>query len=57
MEENRFEVSYRQLGIKAQQLPENYTPDSFARKLMVNIPRSCEISYSAQTDYGTDNKE
>lgn len=57
MEENKFEVIFRQLGIEAQPLPANYTPDSFAQKLMVNIPRSRGISYSTQTDYGTDSKK
>jgi hypothetical protein len=57
MKENKFEFLFRQLGIKAQRLPGNYTPDSFAQKLMANIPRSSGVSYSTQTDYGTDNNK
>jgi hypothetical protein len=57
MKENRFEVIFRQLGIEAQPLPANYTPDSFAQKLMVNIPRSSGVAYSTQTDYGTDKRK
>ena len=58
MDNEVYELFFRELGIPVEPLPDNYTPDSFARRLLSarqSSPR--EVAYAAKTDYVADYRQ
>ena len=56
MDNEKYELKFKDLGIEIKPLPDNYTPDSYAQSLLQNIPQKPDISYSANTNYSIDKK-
>jgi hypothetical protein len=44
-----YTQAFRQLGIKVQPLPNNYSPDIFGKMLMSSAQQEADVSYSSNT--------
>ena len=57
MTEEQYSQVFRNLGIKYNPLPENYTPDSYGQSLLSSFCEVGEVSYSSSTEcYKNDRK-
>ena len=51
MNKDEYVQAYKALGIPIKQLPSNYTPEEFGRRLRSMSQTEHGVSYAASTDY------